>query len=63
MGYLRFLPLKEIYSQNILNYKVSDIVEIKDLIKLLDKLGIILYGKVSIKLHSGEDGNKNYVKP
>lgn len=25
-------------------------------IKLLDKLGIILYGKFSIKLHSGEDG-------
>ena len=25
----------------------------EDFIKLLDKLGIILYGKVSIKLHSG----------
>lgn len=38
-------------------------ISLEKFIKLLDKLGIILYGKVSIKLHSGEDGNKNYVKP
>ena len=39
MGYLRFLPSKEIFSQNILKYKVSDVIEIKDLINLFDKLG------------------------
>ena len=38
-------------------------INLEKFIKLLDKLGIILYVKVSIKLHSGEDGNKNYVKP
>ena len=38
-------------------------ISLEQFIKLLDKLGIILYGKVSIKLHSREDGNKKYVKP
>ena len=33
------------------------------LIKLYEKLGIKLDGKVAVKLHSGEDGNQNYVKP
>ena len=33
------------------------------LIKLYKKLGIKLDGKVAVKLHSGEEGNQNYVKP
>ena len=33
------------------------------LIKLYNKLDIKLDGKVAVKLHSGEDGNQNYVKP
>ena len=33
------------------------------LIMLYDKLGVKLEGKVAVKLHSGEDGNQNYVKP
>ena len=33
------------------------------LIKIYDKLGIELKGNVAIKLHSGEKGNKNYLKP
>lgn len=33
------------------------------LIKVYDALGITLKGKVAAKLHSGEDGNQNYVKP
>lgn len=33
------------------------------LIKLYNKLNIKLDGKVAVKLHSGEDGNQNYVKP
>lgn len=32
-------------------------------VKLYEKLGIELKGKVAVKLHSGEDGNQNYVKP
>ena len=33
------------------------------LIKVYDKLGINLRGLIAAKLHSGEDGNQNYVKP
>lgn len=33
------------------------------LIKLYDKLGVTLPGKVAVKLHSGEEGNQNYMKP
>lgn len=33
------------------------------LIKIYDKLGIKLKGNVAVKLHSGEKGNKNYLKP
>lgn len=33
------------------------------LIKLYEKLGVELKGKVAVKLHSGEEGNQNYVKP
>lgn len=32
-------------------------------IKIYDKLGIELKGDVAVKLHSGEKGNKNYLKP
>ena len=32
-------------------------------VKVYEKLGIDLKGKVAAKLHSGEDGNQNYVKP
>lgn len=58
MGYLRFLPLKEIYSQNILNYKVSDVIEIKDLINLLDKLG---YQRETTVNKTGEYAVRGYV--
>lgn len=33
------------------------------IIKVYDKLSIKLEGKVAAKLHSGEDGNQNYVRP
>lgn len=33
------------------------------LIKMYDLLGVKLEGKVAVKLHSGEDGNQNYVRP
>ena len=33
------------------------------LVKLYEKLGIKLDGMVAVKLHSGEEGNQNYVKP
>lgn len=33
------------------------------LVKLYDKLGVNLSGKVAVKLHSGEEGNQNYMRP
>lgn len=33
------------------------------LVKIYDALGVTLKGKVAVKLHSGEDGNQNYLKP
>ena len=33
------------------------------LIKIYDKLGVKLDGKVAVKLHSGEEGNQNYLRP
>lgn len=38
-------------------------VEPESLIKVYEALGIKLEGKVAVKLHSGEKGNKNYLKP
>lgn len=35
----------------------------ESLVKLYDKLGKKLTGNVAVKLHSGEDGNQNFVKP
>lgn len=32
-------------------------------VRLYEKLGITLLGRVAVKLHSGEDGNQNYMKP
>lgn len=35
----------------------------ESLVRLYEQLGVILSGKVAVKLHSGEDGNQNYMKP
>lgn len=35
----------------------------ENLIKMYDVLNIKLPGKVAVKLHSGEDGNQNYLRP
>lgn len=35
----------------------------ESLIKIYEALGINLEGKVAVKLHSGEDGNQNYLRP
>ena len=35
----------------------------ESLVRLYDKLGVNLSGKVAVKLHSGEEGNQNYMKP
>lgn len=32
-------------------------------VEMYDKLGISLPGKVAVKVHSGEEGNQNYLKP
>ena len=33
------------------------------LIKMYEKVGVDLKGKVALKLHSGEDGNQNFLRP
>jgi len=35
----------------------------ESIVKIYEKLGINLPGKVAVKLHSGEEGNQNYIKP
>ena len=35
----------------------------ENLVKVYESLGITLTGKVAVKLHSGEEGNQNYMKP
>ncbi|MCI8498471.1 MAG: DUF362 domain-containing protein [Bacilli bacterium] len=41
----------------------TDKIEKESLVKLYDLLGISLKGNVAVKLHSGEAGNQNYMKP
>lgn len=43
-------------------YFTKEITE-KSLVKMYEILGVELKGKVAVKLHSGEDGNQNYLKP
>ena len=43
-------------------YFIKDITP-ENIIKAYDILGKILPGKVAVKMHSGEKGNKNYLKP
>lgn len=38
-------------------------VSSESLVEIYKKLGVELKGKVAVKLHSGEEGNQNYVKP
>ncbi len=35
----------------------------ENVVKMYDALGIKLSGKVAVKVHSGEEGNQNYLKP
>lgn len=35
----------------------------ENLVRIYDALGIELTGKTAVKLHSGEEGNQNYMKP
>lgn len=35
----------------------------ESLVKIYEKLGVHLPGRVAVKLHSGEEGNQNYLKP
>lgn len=41
----------------------TSVLEPRSLVKLYEKLGVKLPGKVAVKLHSGEEGNQNYLKP
>ena len=35
----------------------------ESLVKIYEKLGVELKGNVAVKLHSGEKGNQNYLRP
>ncbi len=35
----------------------------ESIVRIYDTLGVELKGKVAVKLHSGEDGNQNYIHP
>lgn len=35
----------------------------ESVVKIYDTLGVKLSGKVAVKLHSGEKGNQNFIKP
>ena len=35
----------------------------ESLVKIYEKLGIELKERVAVKLHSGEEGNQNYLRP
>ena len=35
----------------------------ESVVKMYEKLGVNLQGKVAVKLHSGEEGNQNYIRP
>ena len=47
---------------NPIVYFTKDISS-KKIVEIYEKLGVELKGKVALKLHSGEDGNQNYLKP
>lgn len=38
-------------------------VDKENIVKIYNKLGVKLNGKVAVKLHSGEKGNQNYLRP
>ena len=35
----------------------------ESVVKMYETLGVKLPGKVAVKLHSGEQGNQNYIRP
>ncbi len=35
----------------------------ENIVKMYEALGLELPGKVAVKMHSGEAGNKNYIRP
>ena len=35
----------------------------ESVVKMYETLGVKLEGKVAVKLHSGEEGNQNYLRP
>ena len=35
----------------------------ENVVKLYEALGVELQGKIAVKVHSGEEGNQNYLRP
>jgi len=58
MGYLRFLPTKENYKKSIINLKVGDIINPKDLISKIHNLG---YSRDTLVTKTGEYGVRGFI--
>ena len=58
MGYLRFLPTKENYKKSILNLKVGDTIDPKELINKIHDLG---YTKDTLVTKTGEYGVRGFI--
>ena len=43
-------------------YFIKNITD-DNIVKIYDALNIKLKGNVAVKLHSGEEGNQNYIRP
>ena len=57
-GYLRFLPLKEVYKSKIIDIKVGDLIE-RD--ELVNKLYLLGYNREVIVSSTGEFGVRGYI--
>ena len=58
MGYLRFLPTKDNYKNSILNLKVGDIINPKDLVNKINNLG---YTRDTLVTKTGEYGVRGFI--
>ena len=58
MGYLRYLPSKDTYTNSIINLKVGDVIEPKELVNKLVNIG---YSRDTIVNKTGEVGVRGFV--
>ena len=58
MGYLRYLPSKNLYKNSILNIKVGDTIDQEKLIKMLTNIG---YKRESLVTKTGEFSSRGFI--